>query len=1283
MKSPNIRHLALFLALAGVTGPVAQSDAQAPKAAAGSTSAAQSQAFDALCTKLQQESAGTTEEDVRKLIELANQLGRPSAANVALKAYLGRNQRASAPILLMAADNAARAGDFRVAVSRYKAYLQQAQPTVESSDVYARLCAISLDLLGEADDCYDTVARFGDRFRLTPAAKKFDTWYMAEARRRNDVTGVANRLAVVFAEKSPLEQERLYFWDDLDWLLTSLSRHRASHADALLGLKKIVPLIRDNKQRTLRASLAAAQLEFRAASAGKDQAQLSKMYQSVIDQALAYITAVPTSEVLLDATTYGMSAETALTPEQIERHRDTFVAGFDKLPDAQKTLAIAAVAVTANPGWYAKPDQWSALALKSPAVFAASPFTRELTFSLAGTDPSLYEKQQAFLKSVPSVNAAVNNTLAQGPDLAGKGMAHLFNNESWHLATFGAPYVFLSGPVWSTFQTLPAAKVEGFNAQEYWGRMLAANGDLIAKTPVALFERTAVRDYAVAVFRYSGASADDKSKVGALLRQFDWVPMTEKERRDTFAPAYEEYRKWADGLRSRLAAARKLAEQSNSRLTSQKTQLADAQKKKLTPAEIKTLTDSIKKIESELPAQLEALKALEAAAGEMANAESQIRAAMDAKNTDINKAPTPLTKSLAQTVEAASGKNKNAFVKAGREAYELIKDYSTKQTPFGAATVDYLLTPRSGQGFEVFDFQLEILADQLGRLDLAGPMRDAQRYLASVTGGRPLGQYQRHARDTSVAISNAIGKAVIEQAKKNQFSPMLFGWFISGRSGRDWSERGTGNDVMAMIIDKKLMLGSTYRINNFSSVATMQWLVINQFPGLAEKYPASTYFDNMFLEETARTKAPDWQFLGYGGDTQKKVIDSLTAGLLSDWTTLPLGYDDRPANNRVALANWYGRSVQATPAILDAMLTKIQAAYGKTRFDEMADGRIALLYPKFDLAKPEGREAFFEAVGQITGKLEKQPARATPLNFSQYAQAANRKLSDSELATLIAYITKAGVSSWPQHLRYEVVALDVASALRERGRQNELLTLAPWFWKVAKDTRDTNYQRALVAFTRDLSDKDLHELAVAFSTIGMEVLGTDMAQDSRAALTSVRSRSMAFAGGAVGVARSDPRYAVYAAQADFLGGRPGPAWDTYLSNPQMALANLKDLDPTFSIWLINQNIEVRNYDMAEQMGRQMLMNIEASPTGYDPEARAGSLLAYANLAFARQEYPRARAQFERIVAAPEYANTQARREAEIRIAETDRVTRQFDRAIERLTRLLRRPDRFFTDRGQL
>ena len=72
--------------------------------------------------------------------------------------------------------------------------------------------------------------------------------------------------------------------------------------------------------------------------------------------------------------------------------------------------------------------------------------------------------------------------------------------------------------------------------------------------------------------------------------------------------------------------------------------------------------------------------------------------------------------------------------------------------------------------------------------------------------------------------------------------------------------------------------------------------------------------------------------------------------------------------------------------------------------------------------------------------------------------------------------------------------------------------------------------------------------------------------------------------------------------------------------------------------------------------------------------RAHLLVAYAGIAFTRQEYPRARAEYEQITLAKEFEGTASQNTAELRIAEVDRLTKHYDKAEERLEKLSRHRD---------
>jgi len=127
---------------------------------------------------------------------------------------------------------------------------------------------------------------------------------------------------------------------------------------------------------------------------------------------------------------------------------------------------------------------------------------------------------------------------------------------------------------------------------------------------------------------------------------------------------------------------------------------------------------------------------------------------------------------------------------------------------------------------------------------------------------------------------------------------------------------------------------------------------------------------------------------------------------------------------------------------------------------------------------------------------------------------------------------------------------------------------------------------------------------------------------------------------------------------------------------------IRQLDPTFCTWLIQRNTDIERFDTAEGLARAAILWTESEPGHFSPEVRARLLLAYANIAFSRPEYPRARALYGRIAAAKEFDGTRAKLDAEFQIAAVDRVTKHYDEAVKRLEKLLQRKDRLVQVEGR-
>jgi hypothetical protein len=137
--------------------------------------------FEALAQAVTQNPAGAGEQQIVELVNAARDLGRPYAANIAIKTWLARTPNPSPAAMLAAAENAALSGDLKTAASRYKLYLAAAPADETRSRAAARLFALLIDDLGNADDAYTFMTRQGADLRQSAEARKYDLWFRSNS----------------------------------------------------------------------------------------------------------------------------------------------------------------------------------------------------------------------------------------------------------------------------------------------------------------------------------------------------------------------------------------------------------------------------------------------------------------------------------------------------------------------------------------------------------------------------------------------------------------------------------------------------------------------------------------------------------------------------------------------------------------------------------------------------------------------------------------------------------------------------------------------------------------------------------------------------------------------------------------------------------------------------------------------------------------------------------------------------------------------------------------------
>jgi TolA-binding protein len=1179
-------------------------------------------------------SPDAAEPRVTEFLARPREPGDAFAAHLAVKGWLARHPAPSTAVLVAAGDAALAAGDLQAAAGLYKRFIAAAPADEARSVVAARLYDILIGKLGSTDDAYTFFVRDGLALRQSLPARQFDLWFLEQARARRDAVTAARILAAVMADGLPLELERWLYWDHLDWAMGELARATPDRIAAAPSARQIVGLLRESPTRAARYGFIAACLEFQAAAGGMDAAARAAAFGPVAAAATAYVDAVPTATALNDALTvfWGTGNQAAWEPVG-GLVRAWWVASFSKLPDGEKAAAI-------NPQGMAQlqasPEQWVELGTQFAPIFRQARGTPGLPTLLAKPDPAVFAAQATYLAGVPSESARLINAIAatKGTDLLA-GLEHLWQAESWH-GEFNATWA-TAGQVVNMYRSFP--RQPPVNEGELQRAVTTWGQKAVARTPLALFDPAAAAGWLATAF--AAADPADKQPFAAELRRLDWVPWDKAARRAAIKPAHDRFRQWADQVRGQPAA------------------------------------------------------------GQVAALEQEFAKAFDAEVTtkvDWAALADPLAIHLGRCVQALRDKNRDAYVASGREAAALLRDAAAKKTPLGTAAIRWLMTTRP-QAFDTTDFQAAVIADLIAGWEPGQPTVVFTAIDTALSSDRANGSFwdiPANRRVQALALNAAIGRGILAQLEKGRFEPDLFVRFRSTKKGAGWIDQTAGKEVLAKLIDTKAFLVHRQRFEAASATCCYQQLILYEFQSLANDYPVASFFDDMFVEESKASGWLDPAFLNHSRDEKLKAatlaaeIFSACEGLATGPNT-PLDYGRLPrtlvaGDGRQAVAGkpnwdatevktWYGRALAAPPPMRQELVAKAEAGWGKTRFDAYAMGYASLPNAPAAIAAPQARADYFQRLATLLERRATYPARIDLPGLAAIAQLPAADYTPQELATVLTLFSPPTPPVWQGWGGVVGVAPAVVRAFEATGRDADLLRIAPELWRVARDTGSVDVANQLTALTANLAKAGRTGVSAALAEAGLQIIGTALPEAGRTQLAAIRTESLLQLGGGNPVPRSDPRWPIYEAQIQFAAGKFQGAWDLYAAADTTAAKMLKELDPAFSAWLIRENTRMGNFDRARELGQLLLAWSDSAPGALSAAAQANLLVAYADIALARREYAQARVLYERIAAAKEFDDTAGKRDAELRVAEVDRLTRQFDAAQERLKRLTRRPDR--------
>jgi len=1236
--------------------------------------------FAALCTKINRDAGSASDAEIIKVMDLGNALGKPYGASLAVRKYLAAKPKPAPAVLKKAIDNAMLVGDYQTAATRCKNYLFSARGGAEASEVAATLYTAQLDYLGARDDTYRYMTTAGNKLRQSTRAKKFDRWYVDEAIRRRDFAGLAARLTFVFGNRMPIQQEREYYWKALDWLMKEIRTPVQSKFGAAASCRKLASLVREDEKRKAKLSFYAANLAFKAGATGKDKAALDKEFKSVTAAANAYFQKYPDGETLKDILYVFTDGhpDYGWRRNQVEAKQAFFMAAFDKVTDEAREDLMS----WDYRGYIATPAKWSELGARHAALFKRSPATPGLSFvtSAPTNTHALFRKQAAFLQGVPSRDAAIVNSLAAGADFNGC-IDHLMRHETWHQDNVIGDTYNIVKHMWSVYNSYPRGENQKLPADTYDKAMARFGTTHVAKTPLA-FNHELVAE----MLLYSWRTLDDKSKMRPVMTAYDWVPYRQTTRKAAFSRVYGEFKQWAAEIKKNAGATKAQAASLRERLEREKKGLAEVTKEladSATASEWKVQRlksskkrheDNIKQVTTEIAQTDAKVKAEQTGLAAIDGLQKEFVRIQDVKG-DPNKGPNELCKLWARMAVAESAANGGAFVAAAKALYGQVKTPLRTRRPFARAAMAKMLAPaqsRGGKakGVNVFDLQCEILEGELAHWN-PNARNPHIRWVADtiMKSGRGWGWAYIPKPDKAKALKlNGIFAKAAERHLGRGNWKQLFEWAMMTRRGRDWRESSANTGLFEKIVKAGAL-----------PVPTLMSYVrsADHFHTLAKTYPPETYFDDAFIAEAKKNGLLTYKYFEQGGQDKENKVRTYAANVLGGMPVIPRGYGaDKVSYSDKDLGYWYSQLMRAEAPTKKAFLDKVETHYGKGRFDDVAIGKWRFAYSA-NGRTPRGRKDFFARLSTYVDRTEKTPSRPSlPSMLAVYHIQEEKPLTADEATILVRMLSDKCCPNRCNVSYGEHMVAKLQKALLKQERDKDLFPIIPRLWKIAQDGGSPDLRQQLGRFAEELAESGRNELATVYSSAGLELLGTTLEDSTRNMLTAVRSRAISELGYVIPVERSDPRYAIFSAQEDHMAGNVQRAWQSYLSKKELFSKTIGELDPGFVTWIVSMHSQAGDFKEAEAYARVMMTLIDKEDSGYSAETRALVILTYADIAFHKLEYPRARALYGRIVAAKEFDGTRSQTDAKFRIVDVDRITGQFDEAMTSLEEIQKDKSRY-------
>ncbi len=183
-----------------------------------------------------------SEEQVSALLSVGIAEQRSAEALAAVQPWLSSNPPAQPQTMLYAGQACESSGQWLAAIGHYQRLLQT--PNVDSNVAGPAVDALYRLLLGSLQDfdaAYQFMRKEGNAVRAFGRARRYDRWFLDQARQRRDLLALSERLAVLVNDQA-VKPEEIDL--DLRWLCEQLEQFQKEGADVYESALRLAALPR-------------------------------------------------------------------------------------------------------------------------------------------------------------------------------------------------------------------------------------------------------------------------------------------------------------------------------------------------------------------------------------------------------------------------------------------------------------------------------------------------------------------------------------------------------------------------------------------------------------------------------------------------------------------------------------------------------------------------------------------------------------------------------------------------------------------------------------------------------------------------------------------------------------------------------------------------------------------------------------------------------------------------------------------------------------------------------